>query len=160
MDAKEKAALPRESFLVVTTKRCYLPYCDQDGCLNTELISAIRKEMGKISKLTPAKRLVYSYIKETGSLVALMLQRANLLFQTLWPGTPGVQFLGGIKDASTTVDMTKKAVRMVINVWSPELNVQDARERAEAAARRNKALREHKLNQQRQEEEIRKSKYE
>jgi hypothetical protein len=155
MDSKEKANLPRESYLVVTTKRCYLPYCDKDGHLNTEFISAIRKEMGKISKLTPAKRLVHSYIKETGALVALMLHRANVLFQTLWPGTPGVQFAGGIKDASTTVDTTKRAVRMVINVWSPELNEQDARDRSEAAARRNKALREHKLNQQRQEEESR-----
>ena len=144
---KERADLPITSYLVVGDKRCLLPYCDAEGNVNTVFVQNIRKELSKLAALAPAKRAESPYL-QPGPLAALLLHRANALFATLWSGMPGVSFKGGVKN----VDMSKTAVTRVVQLLSPEIILEDKKKSIDDAAK-SRALREHMLNQHKQDEE-------
>ena len=97
-----------------------MPFCDGKCILNEELISNIRKELHKLMKLSPKLRS-QSNLLQPAPLVPLMLDRANRLFEVLWPGMPGVEFRGGVEGVRFTV----ANINLAIKVLNPDLQLEE-----------------------------------
>ena len=121
IDKKEKRNLPITSYLVVGKKKGYLPFCDDKFILNEELISNIRKELHKLQKLTPKIRSESNYL-QPAPLVPLMLNRANRVFEVLWPGVPGVEFKGGVEG----VEFGMRMINLAIKTLNPDLSLEQS----------------------------------
>ena len=141
IDKREKRNLPITSYLVVGKKKGYLPFCDGKCILNEELISNIRKELHKLMKLSPKLRS-QSNLLQPAPLVPLMMDRANRLFEILWPGMPGVEFRGGVEGVRFTV----ANINLAIKVLNPDLQL-DEKKKSVASSRLANALNNASLNQ-------------
>eukprot|EP00943_MAST-04B_sp_MAST-4B-sp1_P004223 g4223.t1 len=119
IEKKEKHNLPITSYLVVGKKKGYLPFCDKNFVLNEELISNVRKELHKLMKLSPKLRSE-SNLLQPAPLVPLMLNRANRLFEVLWPGVPGVEFKGGVQG----VEFSTRMINLAIKTLNPDLSLE------------------------------------
>lgn len=119
IEKKEKHNLPITSYLVVGKKKGYLPFCDKNFVLNEELISNVRKELHKLIKLSPKLRSE-SNLLQPAPLVPLMLNRANRLFEVLWPGVPGVEFKGGVQG----VEFSRRMINLAIKTLNPDLSLE------------------------------------
>ena len=142
IDKREKRNLPITSYLVVGKKKGYLPFCDGKCILNEELISNIRKELHKLMKLSPKLRS-QSNLLQPAPLVPLMMDRANRLFEVLWPGMPGVEFQGGVEG----VRFTAANINLAIKVLNPDLQLEE-KKKSVASSRLANALNNAALNQQ------------
>eukprot|EP00944_MAST-04C_sp_MAST-4C-sp1_P013456 g13456.t1 len=144
IDKREKRNLPITSYLVVGKKKGYLPFCDGKCILNEELISNIRKELHKLMKLSPKLRS-QSNLLQPAPLVPLMMDRANRLFEVLWPGMPGVEFQGGVEG----VRFTAANINLAIKVLNPDLQLEE-KKKSVASSRLANALNNAALNQLKQ----------
>ena len=121
-----------------------MPFCDGKCILNEELISNIRKELHKLMKLSPKLRS-QSNLLQPAPLVPLMMDRANRLFEVLWPGMPGVEFQGGVEG----VRFTAANINLAIKVLNPDLQLEE-KKKSVASSRLANALNNAALNQLKQ----------